>query len=256
MALFFKKQARNSLGGRLSVRRSRGPGWSLLGNFFLLLVLWLSGVIFINMGGPQRYVGLAEGQRAPATVVAAVDFDCVNMAATELLRRQAGERAVPVFTIQTALLNAAWRVQEKLADRALSLRRGSVAPAAGIVDVGSTNRAVSEKALESDLTVAADLLGVSVPGEALAKLFPPGREMDVLADLKESLSEVWMSGILTEAERESGFQGLSQSLTIDIVAMPEDGDAPIYRTTHLSALPSVEMALESFVKKAHQRLVA
>ena len=141
-------------------------------------------MLFINLGGPQRYVGLAEGQRAPATVVAAVDFDCVNMAATELLRRQAGERVVPVFTIQMAPLNAAWRVHGKLADRALSLRRNPAAPAPGISEAAA--RESVEKALEADLAVAADLLGISVPGEALATLFSPGKEMDVLAALKES----------------------------------------------------------------------
>ena len=252
MPFFSRKKARNGWSGKFVARPAGWRGWSLLGNLFLLLVLWLSGVLFINLGGPQRYVGLAEGQRAPATVVAAVDFDCVNMAATELLRRQAGERVVPVFTIQMAPLNAAWRVHGKLADRAVSLRRNPAAPAPGISEAAA--RESVEKALEADLAVAADLLGISVPGEALATLFSPGKEMDVLAALKESLSAVWLNGILSEAERESGFQGLSLSSTIDLVAPAEGGESPTYRNARLDELPSVEMALETYVKEARRRL--
>jgi cyclic-di-AMP phosphodiesterase PgpH len=239
-------------GGRLVPHPEKWRGWNMAGNLVLLLVIWLAGVLFIHLGGPQRYVGLAEGQRAPATVVAAVDFDCVNMAATELIRRQAGERVVPVFNILTGPLLSAWRTQEKLADRALGLRRGTAMPVAA-----TTNEPVSqpsEKAMEADLAVAADLLGISVPGEALARLFAPGLEMDVLAAVKESLGEIWMEGILSEADRESGFQGLSQSPTIDIVALAEGTDHPAYRSVSPHDLPSVEMALATFVKRARLRL--
>ena len=253
MSFRFVKKAKNGWSGKLVARPPRWRGWSLFGNLFLLLVLWLSGVLFINLGGPQRYVGLAEGQRAPATVVAAVDFDCVNMAATELLRRQAGERVVPVFTIQMAPLNAAWRIQEKLADRAVALRREIGAPSSGTAD-GSA-KGTATKALESDLAVAADLLGVSVPGGDLVNLFAAGKEMEVLATLKDSLSDIWRKGILSEVEREDGFQGLSQSQTIDIAAPAEGSEPPTYRNTPLAELPSVEMALEAYAKDARLRLV-
>lgn len=123
------KKPRKAWSANWTSRAERGSGWGRAGNFFLLLVLWLAGVAFINLGGPQRYVGLAEGQRAPATVVAAVDFDCANVAATELIRRQSGERVVPVFVIQMGPLQAAWRTQEKLADRALELRQRAALPA-------------------------------------------------------------------------------------------------------------------------------
>jgi len=102
--------------------RPHGRGWHFLGNLLLLLGIWVTGVLFIQLGGPKRYAGLAEGQRAPATVVASVDFECENLGATELLRQQAGDRVVPVFTIQTGPLQTAIRSLGKLADRAVAVR--------------------------------------------------------------------------------------------------------------------------------------
>ena len=112
MAFRFGKKAKSGWGVRLVPPPRRGRGWQIAGNLGLLLALWLAGVVFIHLGGPQRYAGLADGQRAPATVVAAVDFDCVNLAATELLRRQAAETIVPVFSIQMGPLQAGGRALE------------------------------------------------------------------------------------------------------------------------------------------------
>ena len=85
--------------GAARIGRRRGRAAQNLG---LLLILWLTGVGLLHLGGPQRYAGLAEGQRAPVTVVAAIDFECENLAATELLRQQALETVVPVFSIQSS----------------------------------------------------------------------------------------------------------------------------------------------------------
>jgi hypothetical protein len=88
------------------------------------------------------------------------------------------------------------------------------------------------------LGVAADLLGVPVSGEALAKLFPPGKELDVLAALKESLSDIWMNGILSEEDRETDSKAFrkawrSTSSCRWTAASP-------FRTVALADLPSVE----------------
>ena len=215
MAFGFGKKAKSGWGVRPAPPRP-GRGWQRAGNVALLLGLWAAGVGLLHLGGPPRHAGLAEGQRAPATVVAAVDFDCVNVAATELLRRQAADAVVPVFTIQMGPLQAAWRTLEKLADRTSALRRQAPAAPAG----AATNAAA--KALAADLAVVADLLGLSAAGEDLAELFPSGQEMDVLGALKDSLAEVWTNGILSELDRESGFQGLFSGPAIDLVP-PGDG---------------------------------
>ena len=252
MAFRFSRRPKGAWGSRLGVRPRRWRGWRFAGNFVLLLALWLAGVVFIHLGGPQRYAGLAEGQRAPATVVAAKDFDCVNLAATELLRRQAAETVVPVFSIQMGPLQAARRNLEKLAARAIDLRSDvdkAAAKGGGIPDPAAI------KALEAELAVVADLLGLESSGEALIKLFPAGKEMDVLAALKESLSGIWMNGILSDADRESGFQGLAPSQTIDILLSADSG-APAFRTVSLGDLPTVESALEAYREEAQKRLSA
>ena len=233
--------------------RPSGPprrrGWNAVINFLILAAVWLTGVLLLHFGGPRRYVGLAEGQRAPATVVAAVDFDCDSLAATELLRRQAAEAVVPVFSIQMGPLQAAWRTLDKLAGRAVSLRR-DIEQAAQRGAAGPIPDAAAAAArLETGLTVAADLLGVLLPGEDLVQLFPGGREMDSLAALKESLQEVWLAGTLSDADRETGFQGMVPAGTIDLLV--KNGDEPEqFRRVRLADLASVPEALAAFVETA------
>ena len=254
MIFRFRKRNFGGWSGHLVPRPPRWRGWQFAKNAGLFLAVWLAGVAPLHLGGgPQRHAGLAEGQRAPATVVAAVDFDCTNVAATELLRRQAADAVVPVFSIQMGPLQAAWRTMEKLADRASALRRDMDKAAAKTAGTLPADPAAMAKTLEAGLEVAADLLGVSVSGDALARLFPAGKEMDALSALKGSLSDVWMRGILSDIDRESGFQGISQSPTIDIL-VSEGAAAPVFRTVALADLPAVGPALEAFVAGAKERL--
>jgi cyclic-di-AMP phosphodiesterase PgpH len=233
----------------MAAEKKHWRGWGAVANLLLLMGLWLASALLANVGGPPRYAGLAEGQRAPATVVAAVDFECVNFAATELLRRQSAERVTPVFSVQTGPMQTAVRTLGKLADRAAALRH-----LAASAEIDGALAAQTAQPLESELTIAADLLGVPVPGDALARIFAPGQEMEVLDALKESLAEVWMGGILSEGDRESGFQGFSQGSRID-VALPAEGDeAARYRTVAPADLPTVDMALAAIVARARIRL--
>lgn len=251
MAFGSDRIAKETLDDRQPTQSNRGRGGRIAGNLALLMALWVAGVVLVHVGGPQRHAGLAEGQRAPATVVAAVDFNCVNVAATELLRRQAAESVVPVFSIQMGPLQAARRSLEKLADRIIALRSELEAVKPDAKGAGGN----AAKALEKELAVVADLLGLAASGEAIAKLFPPGKEMDVLTALKDSLSAVWMNGILSEEDRESRFQGLTQSTTIDIVQAAE-AEGRAYRTVDLDELPAIDKALETYRDEALKRLAA
>lgn len=252
MSFWSGKKTTDAATGRLTDNPRPGRGWKVAGNLLLLLGIWLFSMVFVNLGGPQLHAGLAEGQRAPATVLAAVDFDCVNLATTELLRRQVADAVVPVFSIQVGPLQAAWRIMDKLADRAMALRN-EISKSGAEASEGAAPDSAAVRSLESGLAVAADLLGVSVPGPALAGLFPPGKEQDALAALKESLSGVWTNGILSELDRESRFQGMLQGAAIDLLPSKDGGDAA-YRTVTLDELPSMEAALAAFVAEAQQRL--
>ena len=72
MAFPFGKKTKGGWGVRIVPPPRRGRGWPIAGNLALLLALWLAGVASLHLGGPQGYAGLADGQRAPATVVAAI----------------------------------------------------------------------------------------------------------------------------------------------------------------------------------------
>ena len=224
--------------GAGSGRSAQGLG----ADFLVLLGMWLAGVLFINAGGPQRYVGLAEGQRAPATVVAAVDFECVDLAATELLRRQAGEKAVPVFAVQAGPLQAAARSLGKLADHAVEPRRQQALPGGEGGDIGA------------GLATAADFLGITVEGEDLEKVFAPGKEMEALGALKETLAAVWWGGVLAESDRSEGMLGVAQGTKFDLAEAGETGGEPKYHLVAPEELPSPEMAAKRVAAAAAAKL--
>lgn len=253
MSFMSRRRLKGGWSGRLVARPHPWRGWNFAGNLLLLLGIWLVGVACIHLGGPQRYAGLAEGQRAPATVVAAKDFECVNLAATELLRRQAADAVVPVFSIQMGPLQAAWRTLEKLTDHAMTLRREVEKAAAKPIEGIARSPEATAKGIESGLADLANWLDVPAPGEALAQLFPAGKEMEALSALKESLSKVWMAGILSDLDRESGFHGLLQGPAFDILESKEGG-ASTFRTVTLADLPSPGSALESVKKSTLHRL--
>ncbi len=222
--------------------------WWGTGHTLILLLVWLVAVALINYRTPQRYAGLAEGQRATATVVAAVDFECVNIAATELQRRQIGEQVAPVFTIRTGQLQAAFRTLEKLASRAAELRQS--APAEAVDNEGVRQL---PRDLAAELSVAADLLDVVIAGEALVELFPPAREMDVLATLNDCLAEVWMRGMVASSEQAERWLGLSASPTIELATPQADSDELTFRAVAPAEIPTVEMAAEAFLSEASRR---
>lgn len=93
-------------------------------NVAILLGMWLFGVGVLSLGGGAPDENLSVGQLAPRTVVAKVEFKCRDLSRTELTRQRAGESAVPVFRLLTAPRDDAWRMVDKVAERAISARVG------------------------------------------------------------------------------------------------------------------------------------
>ncbi|HBA83620.1 MAG TPA: hypothetical protein DCZ95_05945 [Verrucomicrobia bacterium] len=177
----------------------------------LAVFLWSAVLFLMHSGESRRYTNLALGQRAPATVVATVDFACEDVARTELNRRQASDAILPVFTVNYGPYNSAARILEKLFDRIIQFRQMSANGAA------STNVATSV----SDVL---DLLGLPLTSQDALALASEGHEEAVLNAIKESLKKVWASGIVSIREKETLFQGVASSGHISIVE-PEGGAA-------------------------------
>ena len=91
-------------------------------NVGILLLMWLVGVGVLSLGGEAFDANLSEGQVAPKTVVATVEFQCRDLQRTALNKQRAGEAAVPLFRIQLHARDKAWRDVDKLAEMAITSR--------------------------------------------------------------------------------------------------------------------------------------
>lgn len=91
-------------------------------NVGILLLMWLVGVGVLSLGGEAFDANLSEGQVAPKTVVATVEFQCRDLQRTALNKQRAGEAAVPLFRMQLHARDKAWRDVDKLAEMAITSR--------------------------------------------------------------------------------------------------------------------------------------
>lgn len=91
-------------------------------NLGILLLMWLVGVGVLSLGGEAFDANLSEGQVAPKTVVATVEFQCRDLQRTALNKQRAGDAAVPLFRMQLRARDKAWRDVDKLAEVAITAR--------------------------------------------------------------------------------------------------------------------------------------
>ncbi len=154
----------------------------------LSALLWVAVVALLDLGEGLVHAPLSEGQRAPATVLAQVDFETHDIAGTELARRQKAETVLPVFAIHRAPLQSALRELDRLFDELEDLRTA---------DKPDERPATIQYA---DLTLRTD--------EALA-MAPPAEEDELRDAIRQALQRVWTQGIVSVSERESRFHGVA-----------------------------------------------
>jgi len=334
----------------------------------LFAAVYALSLFGLSLTSPQPFEGLSEGQRAPATVVAQVDFACRDFAATDARKRQAAEDVRPVFDVRGDAAEDALRTLSRLADRARARRAdlekaaaaapapvpavlpppeapeevpeapqtaekapedpetalsaapegaedGEADPTAGkkakkrkkrsqkaeksenpdakaietaekapeSAENGEKSADAAEKTPETaeiapetalppavplplplpapavstqetflaNLADAAAMLDVPLSGEALAALFPAGREAEVLAVLSDVLRQIAANGLATPSERESGFNGLASEGEVALAA-PGGG----YLLRPLATLATPEEAAAAFGPAAQAALAA
>jgi cyclic-di-AMP phosphodiesterase PgpH len=194
----------------------------------LLLVggMWMTVVFLLYMVEDLGHTPLIEGQRAPATVIAEVDFEALDLAATELARRQEEGAVLPVFAINTTALQSSLRTIDLLFNRLVELRSEPEPEPAG-----------EDAASEPDDT--------AFPEADIARLAPAGQEETVRNAIKDALTALWPLGIISTSEKDSRFHGVAAAGRISIAT----GEAEPYTLAVIDHLNTPEAATYTLVNR-------
>lgn len=177
-------------------RQVRKPASLFSGKLVFCYAITLAGLLVIlNLGRGAVYSEFTPGQLAPATVQALVDFETVDLAATERRREQAARTTPTVLKINDKLLEEAERRLNTLLEKA---KEWPV----------ETLDLPAEDATPTGFSEVTDLLGLRKEIAALPRLLDNATLETLRPLLNQTLREVWAAGLVSPAERESGLEGL------------------------------------------------
>ncbi len=182
----FKKKHKGIAERKTEVKRKRDVPYKAVG---LASLLWLTVTWLFFGHGIVRHIDLAEGQKAPASITASVDFDCENASETEFNRSKAAGAVPPVFTIDP--------VPEELAIQRISIIFDR------LDEIGNTTSNQQQMVIDSmnDL-----LLGSSVKTEELIAAFPTNSIRLTKETLVAGITAITSRGILSDEYRMTLFR--------------------------------------------------
>ena len=216
----FKKKQKGIAERKTETKREKNVPYKALG---LGLLLWVIVTWLFFGHGILRHIDIVEGQRAPSTIVASIDFECENLTETAFKRTKAASAVAPVFTIDPAPAQRATKVVGTLFDR---LEQLTSAP---------TNQQQVIINSMNDL-----LLGSPVTAQELIVTFPSNTIAKTRQAVVEHIDTVMKTGIISEELRITIFRDATErQLTIQ-----NSPGGPSKTINHLNVL-SLKDALET-----------
>jgi len=191
---------------RLSRRTQTSAGYGPLA--VAGLILWSGASILLLGLSPIFHEVPVVGLRASVTIVAATEFQCVDLDRSRIVRQMAADAVPPVFTVNRGPLGAHLRAVEKW------IRR---------VEMHREDGADLESA-RSDLLETFDLLGLNLtPDDAYALVPAPASASKALHAFTSALNSVWSEGIVSDEDREKSIPKLAR--TGQLLIEPAGGGA-------------------------------
>ncbi len=215
-------------GRSAAVDRKRQIPWSAV---MLGLILWIVSLTILYTGRGVSHTKFVEGQRSPSTVVALVDFEAVDVGATELIRRQAMDAVLPVFSIHKEPHRAAVRKIDTIFDLAKRIRRQDSqydVPTEELPEIG----------------------GLTLNVKDVLELSPEGHEDTVASIIKDALQSAWHEGIISPLERASMFHGVASAGAISLRL----ADGSLRSPVELQDLSTPDAAVRDTVHKVRSEL--
>lgn len=171
-------------------------------NLLLTVLVWLLVVALFYSGRFLRPQNLSLGQKAPETIVASVDFQAENVAVTELKRREASQKILPVFAIETSGLDRAAQALAKLTPRLQMLRSDENPEQHAIIKTSVTD-------------LLEEAYSISLNADELLRIMPDG-ETDLQGIVLSAISPSVNKGIISPADLAGNFNGLVRTGNVTV----------------------------------------
>ena len=156
----------------------------------IALLLWFITLLLFFGSGVVPEINLVEGQKAPATLVASIPFNCENISETSFARSKAAAAVAPVFRIDPAPAQRALQHITTLTSRLSDYHNAS------------TNQQSQLEQSIQDL-----LIGTDLTAQQLLKACPLNQLEAFQQNMSNTLQNVMQTGILSDEIRMTLFQG-------------------------------------------------
>jgi len=235
-ALISKSRSKKSrLRDKEDLRRKKRIRIWTTKNVLMGLLFWGVSLSAIHFGGRLQYSLLLPGQRAPATVVSSVDFDCIDVLATAISRQRAVAKIPPVFEIDTLSIDTGKRTLNAFFQ---TLRT-----------INPTN-STSESRSQMQRTVGDMLRLLNIktkPADLLQDLSPENLDQ-VQGLIDETMNDLATNAILSATEKDTGFDGF---ISDGLVVLGPSGS--LSKPIPLTSVPTPEDALERAIVKLSKK---
>ena len=159
---------------------------------FCYAITLVTLLVILNLGRGTIFNEYTPGQLAPSTVQALVDFETVDLAATDLRKEQAARNTPAVLRVNFREFSEAKRRLDTFFAKAEEWQDDQELP-----------DATTEGFFE-----VTDLLGLDESLSTFPKVFPAADQTSLKPLLEDSLRRLWAEGLISASERESGLEGI------------------------------------------------
>ena len=209
-------------------RKKSAPAIPAL-NIILAIIIGLVALGVLYTGRAIQHTDLVPGQLAPTSQTATLDFECMDLAATELQRNNAADNVRPVYSIDYKSLLTAERTLNKVFDQ--------------LVSQASSSNSVQD---------ALEIMDVDTPAEQLEQLAAAAEVETIRETLRDHLEQAWNIGIITRNGESSGLVKLPPSRQI-LLRNKQFSDG---KNSDYDSLLSAELALARTVRDIMESLPA
>ncbi len=161
-------------------------------------VLWFITLLLFFGSGVVPEINLVEGQKAPATIIASVPFNCENLSETSFAQNKAASEVPPIFIINTEHEEKAIQLINAITSRLNEYHQSSI------------NQKKQIQQSIQDL-----LLGTDLKADLIINSFEKNEIINFQQEMSNAVISVLNKGIISDEVRMTLFQGeSSHSLTV------------------------------------------